>query len=125
MRCERAQSLYDEYSRGSLPVSTMARAEEHLAACPACREFYEQSDIIARLLRRTGEIAHPGPQYFDHLTERVLIKFDNSGETEVANPASVMNIPRTPWRRPLWWTSAAAAAALLALGFLPLDHWGQ
>jgi len=116
MRCDRAQQLYDEYSRGSLPPATMARLEEHLAASPPCRETFELNDQIARLMRRATDVAHPGPQYFDDLTARVLDRLD-AGE----RPVGPLDGGRgaAPWRRPLWWSGFSAAAALLALAVFP------
>lgn len=112
MRCERVQFLYSEYSAGTLPASTMARVEEHLAACAACREFYEESDRIGALIRREGQVAHPGPAYFDDLAARVL------GELDKAPPPRV-TIRRMLRVRPLWWAGAAAAVVLMSLAIAP------
>lgn len=119
MRCERVQFLYDEYSQGTLTVSTLGRVEEHLAGCPTCREFYEESDAISGLIRESSEIAHPGPGYFAGLHDRVLAALDLPETSPTRNPAEIIELPAAQWRRPLWWVGAAAAAALLAVAVLP------
>lgn len=119
MRCERVQFLYDEYSQGSLPVATLGRVEEHLAGCPACREFYDQSDLISKLIRKSSEVAHPGPQYFENLHSRVLAALDQPETEHLPDPSAVINLPDAQWRRPLWWVGAVAAAGLLALAAAP------
>lgn len=119
MRCERVQFLYDEYSQGSLTVSTLGRVEEHLAGCPACRQFYEESDAISGLIRESSEIAHPGADYFAGLHDRVLAALDRPETERPTNPAQIIEMPATQWRRPLWWVGATAAAALLAVATLP------
>lgn len=119
MRCERVRYLYEEYTQGSLPVATMARVEEHLAACPACREYFDQSDAIAQLLRQGSQIAHPGPQYFEDLNARVLRRLDEASAIPVSDPDNILRIPTAQWRRPLWWVGGMAAAALVALGLVP------
>src|SRR5262245_23219719 len=99
MRCERVKFLYEEYTQASLPVSSMTRLEEHLAACPSCREFYEQSDTIARLIRRSSEIAHPGPQYFEDLNARVLKSLDSPASRDASrDTAAILEIPSSQWR---------------------------
>ena len=121
MRCERAEQLYDEYSRGSLSVSTMNRVEEHLAACPACRRYYEQMDDLSEVLRQNSEVAHPGDTYFDDLNKRVLAQLDADPSQAAFDPSQVCAQPVSAWwRRPLWWSGAAAAAALMAVAVLPL-----
>lgn len=119
MRCERVQFLYDEYSQGTLPVATLGRVEEHLAGCPACREFYEQSDLVSRLIRKSSEVAHPGPQYFEDLHSRVLAALDQPETEDFPDPSAIIDIPDSQWRRPLWWVGAMAAAGLLALAGAP------
>jgi hypothetical protein len=119
MRCERVQFYYEDYSRMSLPVSTLGRVEEHLAGCPVCRAYFEQNDLIASLLHENSEVAHPGPQYFDDLAQRVLNRLDEMpvGGAAVEDIAPVA--PLGSWRRPMWWMGAAAAAGLMVVGFLP------
>lgn len=118
MRCERVRFLYDEYSQGTLPVSTLSRVEEHLAACPSCRDQYDQNDTIADVIRKSAEVAHPGPAYFEDLHSRVLAALDEPETRHLADPAEIIDIPSTQWRRPLWWVGGVAAAALLAVSLV-------
>ena len=113
MRCTRVQNLYEGYVAGELPVAVMARLDEHLAACPDCRKSFEQNDALAQWVRRTGEVAHPGPDYFDTLAGRVLDRLDEP------SPAPPPPVRTAHWRRPLWWAGAAAGAALATLALMP------
>lgn len=118
MRCERAQVLYSDYVAGTLAPETLSRVEDHLAACPECRNFYEESDKLGAFIRRQGEVAHPGQAYFDDLAARVM------GELDKMPPPS----PARNWRcilhgRPIWWSGAAAAAALLLMALVPILFW--
>jgi hypothetical protein len=120
MRCERVQYLYDDYVRSNLPLTGMSRVEDHLAGCPSCREFYEQNDAIAGLLRHHQDVAHPGPQYFESLARKVLSGLDQLPDPhEAADPQPAAPRPLAAWRQPLWWAGSLAAAALLALGLMP------
>lgn len=119
MRCDRVCFLYDEYSQGALPVSTVNRIEEHLAACPACSDFFEQSDAIGTMIRSSAEVAHPGPQYFEDLHARVLAELDRPESPAFTEPAIILDLPAHQWRRPLWWLGGAAAAALMAIALVP------
>ncbi|MCL5270090.1 MAG: hypothetical protein M1457_05980 [bacterium] len=119
MRCERVQFYYEDYCRLSLPVSTLARVEDHLAGCPACREYFEKNDQIARLLRDHAEVAHPGPGYFDDLAGRVMARLDEQPPAPVLDCGLAGVRPASASRRPLWWAGAAAAAGLLILSFVP------
>jgi anti-sigma factor RsiW len=119
MRCHRARILYEDYTSGALPLANMARVEEHLAGCPACREYFEQNDQIARALRRSSEVAHPGADYFDQLNARVLAELDQPVPRARKAIEQALLQPPSVWRRPLWWGGAAAAAALIALTILP------
>ena len=101
-------------------MSALSRVEEHLAGCPACREYYEQCDSIAGLLRETSDVAHPGTQYFERLCETVLDRLDDPLDPSLREQvAPIVDLPTRPWQRPLWWAGAMAAAALLALSVLP------
>lgn len=117
MRCERAQVLYSEYVSGTLAPETLSRVEEHLATCPACRNFYEDNDKLGALIRDQGEVAHPGPAYFEGLATRVMGELDR-----LPPPPPVRNWRRLLRGRPIWWSGAAAAAALLLLALVPLLH---
>ncbi len=115
MRCERAHKLYSDYSAHSLGVATMSLVDEHLASCPNCREYYEIQDQLAALLRAHGGTPHPGPAYFESLSERVL------GELE-RRPTPGRVVWARALRQPLWWSGMAAAAALVAVGLAPLTQ---
>lgn len=115
MRCERVQVLYSEYVAGTLSPETLTRVEEHLSACPVCRNFYEDSDKLGSLIRHQGEVAHPGPAYFDDLAARVLGELEKSPP-----PPPIRNWRRLIRGRPIWWSGASAAAALLLLALVPM-----
>ncbi|MCE5230467.1 zf-HC2 domain-containing protein [bacterium] len=114
MRCERVQFLYSEYVAGTLSPETLDRIEEHLGACRACRDFYEESDRLGSLIRSQGEVAHPGSAYFDDLAARVL------GELEKSPPPREANYRRLFRVRPLWWSGVATAAALAVMAIAPM-----
>lgn len=121
MRCDRVQVLYDEYTRGELDFGTSARVDEHLAACESCREFFEQNDQLAQLLRTRTDVPHPGPGYFDALYERVVeaVEADSDEQGPTIFDANPPSVSESKWRRPFWWTGAMAAAALFAVILLP------
>lgn len=118
MRCQRVQSLYEDYSRGEVAPAMLASIDEHLAVCESCRQIFDENDRVADLVRSQHEVAHPGPGYFEDLGARVLAKLDQEdAATAPAEPLPALKLVRS--RMPLWWTGAAAAAALLAIAILP------
>ena len=90
MRCQPVIQLYDEYVRGALPVETLTRIEEHLSTCATCRRRYDHNDRLAQLLVQSHEVAHPGPDYFESLTSRVLARLD---DPEDQSPAASLPEP--------------------------------
>ncbi|MBI1785164.1 tetratricopeptide repeat protein, partial [Candidatus Sumerlaeota bacterium] len=118
MRCARVQFLYEDYVSGTLPEKTIQLVEEHVSKCSICREYYESNDDVADLISH-ADIAHPGEPYVEDLSKRVLSSvLDPRTMTKDRDPLPVLGSVR-PWRRPIWWAGAAAAAALLVFGMQP------
>ena len=118
MRCARVQFLYEDYVSGALPEKTVQLIEEHVSKCSICREYYESNDDVAELISHS-EITHPGEPYMNDLSKRVISSvLDPGTRTKDSDPLPSLAAAR-PWRRPIWWAGAAAAAALLVFGMQP------
>lgn len=126
MRCSRVQYLYEEYVVGAIEPETMDRIDKHIASCAPCREFYESNDDLAQLLTGGSEIIHPGEPYMASLAGKVMAALSAPAGVGAAaaplDPEPVRCVCAfqefKPWRRPLWWSGAAAAVALLAVGVM-------
>lgn len=117
MRCSRVQFLYEDYSAGILEAATASRVDLHLADCPSCREYFEESDDISQILSASSEVVHPGNAYLDDLTSRVMESlYDETGEfrPQSPRPAEVLEFSGRSPQRALWWAGAVAAALLMA-----------
>lgn len=118
MRCSRVQFLYEDYSAGTLEAATASRVDHHLVDCPACREYFEESDEISHIISASSEVVHPGNAYLDELTSRVMESlYDETGEFRPQSPGSNPGIEVSSGRSPqraLWWAGAVAAALLMA-----------
>lgn len=51
MKCEEAARLIDAYLDGELDLTASISVEEHLAACPACREKLEAKQLLTTLVQ--------------------------------------------------------------------------
>ena len=93
MRCQDVRSqLLDVVDAGAMPPELA----EHMESCASCREHLEM------LRRHREQLAKvESPQAPDELWHRI--------ERSVAGP-------RTIQLRPVWWTAAAAAVVLVAIG---------
>lgn len=140
MTCDEARERLPWLANGSLPPEEAAAVEEHLAACPACREEREATQLAARLFA-----THPSPADLVAYTfgdldgaEREAIAghlaacAGCAGEQALSaeslrREASVTARPERPveWRR-LLLAAAVGAAVLASIGwFWSWQRWQQ
>lgn len=120
MRCNRVQSLYDDYSRGTIRPAVLTRIDEHLSTCSQCRAIYESNDLLAQMVRYTGEVAHPGADYFDGLSDKVLSALKQQPPILISDPARPFEASgRNGWFAFSNWVGIAAAFALILLCAIP------
>ncbi|MEE9152714.1 MAG: zf-HC2 domain-containing protein [candidate division NC10 bacterium] len=100
-------SYLQAYCDGELEVSKMLEVEEHLHACPSCRQAMEAEQAFREGLR-SNIAREPVPP---HLVERLRSTIADLEERE-----------RRPARPPAWggraWLPAAASVLLITLGGL-------
>jgi anti-sigma factor RsiW len=63
LSCQELVQFLDEYWSGSLPEETVAKFEEHLAACPSCINYantYREAVHVGR--KALDAFAHAAPE---------------------------------------------------------------
>ena len=112
MTCEQAESLLVRAAEETLDTKRQAELNQHLAACPACREELEaQRSARARLAARPDAVVRPG------FATRVLANLpaqDPAGALDVAAVAGGAWLDLLNWRA--WTIRLAPVAATLAIG---------
>jgi hypothetical protein len=104
----RLQELLPWYANGTLGERERDQVEAHLTGCPCCQAELQACRRAEELLKGAGEVApSPHPAQFRRLLDRV-------DEEERGRPGKLASLLQaTP--RPLRWTLAAQAAAILLL----------
>lgn len=103
MNCEKALELFGDYADGRLSQGLTQAVERHLAGCPACQvEFQHLTAILTSI---TAPATPPPPS---DMGERIARRLDR------------VDWERSNVRRRAWpaWLATAAAAAVLAVGFV-------
>jgi anti-sigma factor RsiW len=98
-RCDQARRLFDAYWDDEVTQAEREWLEGHLAACPGCRERYEQ---LARTLETVGSL--PRVEVAKDLAERAL----GAARRAQGVPDRLAVAPATPR-----WVPVTAAAALV------------
>jgi anti-sigma factor RsiW len=95
MTCDESARLIDAYLDGELDLATCVRVEEHLAACPACREKLESSQVLAAL------IADEAPRYavspFLETRIRAALRAEEPARSDVSEKAPWWSFHSLRW----------------------------
>jgi len=62
MNCQETIDLMGDAMEGAVEVGLLTGFEEHLAECPACRNYYEHLKLTRRALRRLPHSGETSPR---------------------------------------------------------------
>jgi hypothetical protein len=108
---------------GSLPAEAEQAVREHIAACPECREDYEEQLRVCQAMRAEGPLVFAAESSFQKL--RTRIQSTEAGDEpleEEAVDAPPVRAPR-PFRRSAPVVRWLAAAVILQAFALGLGAW--
>jgi anti-sigma factor RsiW len=115
------------YAAGATPEQDRPEVEQHVAACPACRDYYNEIKALAAPLAGWEEdFARIEPT--QAMQERWAVAIQSSGGNPIRREPFLKNIPRNIWRELIWpsrraWVGLAAIwLALLAVNARFADH---
>jgi anti-sigma factor RsiW len=113
MDCTRAHEAMLDDQHGKLAEASAAALERHLQTCASCMRLQAEERALSELLRT--KLARPRAPRALH--ERLAAQLA---------PLPEVRRPLKWWRQPQWATALAAAALLMAAGFLakPRLPWG-
>jgi anti-sigma factor RsiW len=109
MNCHKAERLISDDLDGALPAKALRRLTAHLAACPACRRYKEQLELVQAGAAARAE-APFAPGYLDDLSARLRRRLEALGAGE-RPPHRVSRGWRWVWLA----VPVAAAAAFIFL----------
>lgn len=109
MTCEEAARLIDAYLDGELDAATCLRVEEHLAACPACREKLESRQVLGALV--AGEAPRYDASPFLATRIRAALRAEGADQAPVTAKAPWWSFLSLRWI----YSGVAGAVAVIAL----------
>jgi len=106
MNCSRVRNGYEAYVADDLSAARAAQFDEHLARCPACRQWFEIQEAGGEALRALAEASLPPASYFQGLYQRVAPRLERTRRWERVRSAAWTPIQA-------FFISAAAPARLI------------
>ena len=114
MQCKKAQEvLLTRYLDKEMGSKEQARIEEHLAACPGCREFLETVKVTAVAPFKEATEIRPDDVVWQRIQEKIA-----ANETRLWGWLERLADASVPWlrvARPVFGTAFVAALTLLVV----------
>lgn len=113
----RADLLIPWLVNGSLAADTEPELREHIAACPRCRQDYEEQLHVREAMRAEGPLVFAAESSYQKLLARIQSPKADPEPRVAAEPGSSAALH--PFRRTppvVRWLAAAAALQALAIG---------
>lgn len=114
----RAELVIPWLANGSLPTEAEPAVREHIAACPQCREDYEEQLRVCEAMRTDGPLVFAAESSYQKLLTRM-----QKTEADQHFPEEVAAYPPTRVARPfrqappaVRWLAAAVVLQAIALG---------
>ena len=113
----RAELVIPWLANGSLPADAEPAVREHIAACPQCREDYEEQVRVCQAMRADGPLVFAAESSYQKLLARMQdpeTDRERLGELEHAAARAA-----SPFRRPpaaVRWLAAAVILQAFAIG---------
>jgi hypothetical protein len=127
----RAELLIPWLVNGSLPAEAEPAVREHIAACPGCREDFEEQLRVSQAMRVEGPLVFAGESSYQKLLARIqsAASGDEPPEEELEEELEeeVMDVPPVRAAQPFQRSSPVvrwlAAAVILQAFALGLGAW--
>ncbi|HEX4266973.1 MAG TPA: hypothetical protein VHY36_03735 [Steroidobacteraceae bacterium] len=113
----RAELVIPWLANGSLPAEAEPAVREHVAACPQCREDYEEQLRVCQAMRVDGPLVFAAESSYQKLLTRMQsLEAGESPATaiELAPPEALYAVRRTP--PVVRWLAAAVILQAFAIG---------
>lgn len=108
--CEEYAALISDFLDGELSAEDRAEVAAHLAACPACQQYFDDLVTMHDAFDQIEEV--PVPEGF---AEQIM---DRVRETPQTKAEKIIFLPH--WKR---WAALAACCAIVALGLWSAQRW--
>lgn len=115
----RAELVIPWLANGSLGADAEPAVREHIAACPECREDYEEQLRVCQTMRADGPLVFAAEPSYQKLLARIqsMEAGEETPEEEVVELRPARAARRFPYRRSaVRWLTAAVILQGLALG---------
>ncbi|HUN70699.1 MAG TPA: hypothetical protein VMU52_00215 [Steroidobacteraceae bacterium] len=113
----RAELVIPWLANGSLPADAEPAVREHIAACPQCREDYEEQVRVCEAMRADGPLVFAAESSYQKLLARMQNPEADPEPLEALEPAPAR--AASPFRRPpaaVRWLAAAVVLQAFAIG---------
>ncbi len=112
----RAELVIPWLANGSLPTEAEPAVREHIAACPECREDYEEQLRVCDGMRVDGPLVFAAESSYQKLLTRMQKTEADQGSAEEAAELPRVARPLRPAPPAVRWLAAAVVLQAFALG---------